>query len=251
MLLREFLQMYKRSIKNFENTNLVRSCKNADLSVGDVFVVHTTHLPMYGVVIQKNQEKISFAYLTTFLPLASIEAVSLKVEDLFKEVKLTHLIFEIDLQTSNLFTKRLGKVKDFQALMDNLEKLKKIEYGNIHRKFFEHESNRVKLILKLMNEHEKIVLLSTEVIRKFREISKQVAVAATGKKTCRIGCMLVVEEELGLRLFFSDDCEGKLGQIILLDEVIFKGHLKSGLLLRGLKGPVDLISDQMKVEIAD
>lgn len=248
-LLREFFQIYRESIKNFDEANPIESRKKATLGVGDVFVVRTTHLPVYGVIVQKEGDKIRFIYLTTFLPLASVEAVGLKVNDLFDEVRMTHLSFETDSRVLDPFALRLGSVKDLQMLIDNSERLRKIKYGQLHREFFEMEKKRVELILKLIQEHDKIVLVNPNVVRKLEELSMSVAVAATEKKTHRIDCVLICEEELGWRLYFSEDCEGKFGRIFLMDEIVFEGTFRSGVLLRGLKR-FPRVVDWVKVELS-
>lgn len=247
-LLREFFQIYRESIENFDEANPIESRKKTTLAVGDVFVVRTTHLPIYGVIAQKDENKIKFVYLTTFLPLTSVEAVGLKVNDLFDEVRMTHLLFETEIRVLYPFALRLGSVKDLQMLMDNSERLRKIKYGQLHREFFEMEKKRVELILKLMEEHDKIVLVPSNIVRKLEELSLSMAVAATKKKTHRVDCILICEEELGWRLYFSKDCEGKFGRIFLMDENIFEGTFRSGILLRGLKRFHRFV-DQIKIQM--
>lgn len=249
-LLKDFMEIYKRSVKGFQDANLIRISENKELSLRDVFAVYTTHLPIYGIVTDKTKDKITFVYLTTFLPLASVEAIEVKVKDLFDTVKLTHLIFEIDCQAIKPFAKILGPVKDLQTIKENVNRLSEINYGILHRKFFEDEKRRVEIILQLMKEDEKIIYVPPEILKKFKRISRQKAVAATEKKTIRVNCAIVVCEDLGLRFFFSDDCENKEGKIYLLDELIFSGRLISGILIRNLGDLVHYVSEQtMKIEV--
>jgi hypothetical protein len=247
-LLEDFMGIYKESIENLKNANPVKVSENRGLFVSDVFVIYTTHLPIYGVVIEKN-DKITFAYLTTFLPLASVEALSLKTKDLFDTVKLTHLTFEADYQIIKPFAKILGKVKDIQVIKKNIDRLREINYGTLHREFFENEKRREEIILQLMKE-DKIIYVPSGILEKFKQFSQQKAVAATEKKTIRLNCAIVVCEDLGLRFFFADECENKEGKIYLLDEPIFSGRLISGILIRNLGDLVHYVSDQtVRIEI--
>lgn len=249
-VLEEFLKLYERSVKNFERADPIESRVAQDLRVAQPFVVHTTHLPIYGVILDQREEKFFFVHLTTFLPLASVEALKLRVKDLFDELKLTHLTFEVEVGTLQKFATPLGELRpnDLEKLKENVERLKKLKYGRLHERFFETEKKRVETILKLMRE-EKIVHVPQSVVRKFHDLSLRLAVAASDKKTRRSGCALIVDEELGLRLYFSDDCEGKIGTIFLLGEKIYEGTLKSGLLLRGLEGSSHYVSEEtLRVE---
>ncbi|WP_041081287.1 hypothetical protein [Thermotoga profunda] len=249
-LLKDFMKIYKKSVKDFQNTNLIRVSENKELSLRDVFAVYTTHLPIYGIVTDKTKDKITFVYLTTFLPLASVEAIEVKIKDLFDTVKLTHMTFEIDCQTIKPFAKILGPVKDLQTIKENVHRLREINYGTLHREFFEDERRRVEIILQLMREDEKIIYVPSSVLEKFKQFAQQKAVAATEKKTIRVNCAIVVCEDLGLRFFFSDECENKIGKIYLLNEPIFSGHLISGLLIRNLGDLVHYVSEQtMRIEV--
>lgn len=249
-LLEDFMRIYKESMRGFNKANPIKICKSVNLSVSDVFVIYTTHLPIYGVVIEETKGRIIFAYLTTFLALASVEAVEMRINNLFDTVKLTHLTFEMDIETAKPFVEKLGSVKDLQILKENLKRLGKIDYGKIHKEFFDTEKNRVEIILQLMKENDKIIYVSSGVLEKFEQFAQSRAVAATEKKTIRLNCAIAVCEDLGLRFFFADECENKKGKIYLLGELIFSGHLKSGLLIRNLGNLVHHISEQtMKIEI--
>lgn len=249
-LLENFMAIYKESMKNFQNANPIKTLEGKDLFISDVFVIYTTHIPIYGIVIDKKESKITFAYLTTFLPLASVEAIELKIKDLFDTVKLTHLTFEIDLEIIKPFAKTLKPVRDLQTIMKNLNRLNEINYGKIHREFFDIEKKRVELIIQLMKEGEKVIYVPSCTLKRFRQFAQQKAVAATERKTVRVRCAIVTYEDLGLRFFFADECENKVGKIYLLDEPIFSGHLKSGLLIRNLADLIHYVSEQtVKIEI--
>ncbi|MGJ8455794.1 hypothetical protein ACSFC1_10890 [Pseudothermotoga sp. U03pept] len=241
-LLERFLLLYKESIKDITSVIPNKVELESELGVGTVFVIYTNWLPFYGVILDKD-EMIKFAYLTTFLPLASLEAPILKVNDLFEETKLTHLVFEIEEPVAKRFFKALKPVKHPQQIRDTVEKLKNLHYGRIHREFFNLEEKSVRLLLQLMNEDEKIIYPPHQVIEKFRQLIQTKAVAATGMKTSRVGDLIVVQDELGMRLFFPDEYKSRSGEIYLFDELIFRGKLNDGLLIRNLPNLISYLSE--------
>jgi|GEM_PF-4785406 len=251
-LLGRFFLLYKESIKDLDFITPNRVELKSELCVGTVFVIHTNWLPFYGVILDKKDEMIRFAHLTTFLPLASIEAPTFKVNDLFEEAKLTHLVFEIEEPVAKRFFKALKPVKDPQQIRDTVEKLKSLHYGRIHREFFNLEEKSVRILLQLMNEEEKIIYPPQQVIQKFRQLILTKAAAATVIKTSRVGDLIFVKDELGMRLFFPDEYKNRSGEIYLFDELIFRGKLTNGLLIRNLPNLISYLSEgSIKIILTD
>ncbi|MEJ5230390.1 MAG: hypothetical protein WHT65_10355 [Pseudothermotoga sp.] len=247
MLLKDFLTIYKKSMKGFKDADPVTvGNPTRRLSEGDLFVIYTTHLPVYGIVLKSSKNTIQFAYLTTYTALASVEAIGLKIDDLFEEVKLTHLVFETSV---NNYIVPLKPVRKIDVVRENLERLKSITYGKIHEEFFETEKQRVQLILKLISE-ENIAYVPVCSLKVLRKMSRQMAIAATQKTTVRVNGAVIVKEDLGLRFYFSDQCEGRTGKIYLFEEIIYEGILQNGLLIRHLEGFFHHINEHtMKIEI--
>lgn len=247
MLLKDFLTIYKKSMKGFKDADPVTvGNPTRRLSEGDLFVIYTTHLPVYGIVLKSSKNTIQFAYLTTYTPLTSVEAIGLKIDDLFEEVKLTHLVFEVPI---NDYLVPLKPVRKIDVVRENLERLKSITYGKIHEEFFETEKQRVQLILKLISE-ENVAYVPACSLKTLRKIAQQMAIAAIEKTTLRVNDVVLVKEELGLRLYFSDQHEGKRGKIYLFEEIVYEGILQNGLLIRHLEELFHHINEHtMKIEI--
>lgn len=138
----------------------------------------------------------------------------MKTKDLFDTVKLTHLTFDANYQIIKPFTKILEQVKDIQVIKKNIDRLREINYGTLHKEFFENEKRRVEIILQM--KEDKIIYVPSGILEKFKQFSQQKAVAATEKKTIRLNCAVVICEDLGLHFFFAAECENKEDKIYRL-----------------------------------
>jgi len=247
-LLDSFFEIYESIIEKEKYIDVIETNEYYELNPGDVFRIDTIGLPIYGILLNRRNEEIEFAYLTPFLALASVDAISFKVSDIFDIVKLTHLKFLFSSSKMKSYFKKLKPVKNLELVIDNLKILESKKYGLVHRRFFEIEEQRVTNVLEIIDKNKKIIRVPTESKEELLKLAS-IPAADSHTKTFKLDRIICSFEPIGLKLYFPDDLLDKSCQISIFDTVIYKGKAKNGLILQGIPLlPLDKILKILKIE---
>lgn len=257
MILRERLEQYKEMMNSLEVLEIYPANLVWNVELGSVFAIDTNILPFYGVVLDvvKRDESdfVCFAYLTLNLSLASVEAPILRIKDEpFELVKLTHITGEFLKENLLKIGRPLKPILDIDEIKKYVEKLNDIQYGNIHREFFEMESKLVRMIEEYVNEYGKIIRLPQELFNELKSEFSSLALASSSNKALRFGNVIMLNSALGTKLFFEDTFANKVGRIFIKGRLIYEGKLTNGLLILNFAKFASMLSEaDIRIEIEE
>ncbi|MBO8161633.1 MAG: hypothetical protein H0Z24_08360 [Thermosipho sp. (in: Bacteria)] len=240
--LKKELEMYKKFTGNIDlNTITFKPTDGLPLNIGDIFVIYTNYFPIYGIVIDKNEDLNECVYLTPELFLASPGALRIKIGHLAEEVALTHIVFYMFEDFSSLYCEKVSDYKDIKKIRDNLEFLSEEIYTGPREEFFNLETEKLLPLYDLfftkmeekISEEEKIIRISfpRHLIENYNE---ELLVAAT-QGIRGENFLGIIDGEI-LRLYPEDELAGKKGKIYFRNEKIFEGVIPEVFIVENIKG---------------
>ncbi|ODN29990.1 hypothetical protein [Fervidobacterium thailandense] len=236
MILQEQLSLYRESVKNLEQLKIFPASRSWEVCEGIVFAVDTNVFPMYGLISKVNsderQKTVDFVYLTPHILLASVEAPILRIDDdVFELVKLTHIMHTVPEKELKQVARPVKKVSDVRKVLEHVEKLSNTPYGRIHREFFDTERKFVELVTELVAEFEKIIELPPDLLNSLKSEISELGVAASFGRAVRFGKFILVNTDVGAKVYLDDRLVGKVGKIFIKGKLVFEGKLTNGMIL--------------------
>lgn len=254
--LKKELEMYKKFLGNIKlNINSIKKTDGSQLNLGDIFVIYTENLPIYGIVTEKNVNLNQCIYLTPELFLASPEAIRIVVDHIANELALTHLVFYVFDDFASSYCEVIGKYEDIEAINKNFQKLNDEIYVGPRKEFFDLEIEKLFPLYDLfflrieeeISESEKILKLN--IPENLKEKSKKELFAAETKGIRGNNYVGIIKEK-SLLIYPKDELIGKKGIVKYKDNLIYQGIISEILVIEDIDGlAIESLHKDLQLEV--
>ncbi|QTA38795.1 hypothetical protein JYK00_04620 [Thermosipho ferrireducens] len=242
--LKDEFELYKQfNLEKVEENYKFKEIKSNTLKIGDIFVIYTTHFPIYGIVAEKIGEMYECIYLTPELFLASPLAKRIELDHLVSIVAITHIRFYVFKDFAEKHCEVIKNEKEkLKDIIENSTKLNNEFYTGYRKKFFEIEVKKLSKLFEIFFERMEKIIIQEEtknniVILSVSEelksgLNKERLVAAT--EGIRGYNFLAIFEGEVLKIYPEDEFVGKQGKIVFKDEVLYEGKLPKTIIVENI-----------------
>ncbi|MDK2945834.1 MAG: hypothetical protein PWQ85_606 [Geotoga sp.] len=254
--LKKELEMYKKFLGNIKlDINSLKKTDGSQLNLGDIFVIYTENLPIYGIVTEKNGNLNQCLHLTPELFLASPEAIRININHIANEIALTHIVFYIFDDFAKSYCEVIGTYEDIETIKRNFEILNKELYIGPREEFFNLEIEKLFPLYDLffvkieeeISEGEKIIKIN--IPEYMRKPSKSELLAAETKGIRGNNYVGLIKEK-SLLIYPKDELIGKKGLVRYERNVIYKGVIPEILIIENIEGLViQKLEKELQLEV--